>query len=55
MDRKEIKERDAYAEPKVLASYLNDELKEMIKPHADTPEGSGGNGCGCGCGCSGGS
>ena len=48
---KERKLKQLYVAPKVLASYGEDELKEIIKPHGHD---TGGLGAGCGCGGGGG-
>jgi hypothetical protein len=38
------KKKELYEDPQVLATYTNEELEEMIKPHGEVE----GGGCGCG-------
>jgi hypothetical protein len=48
MKKEEYNRKEDYVEPKVLASYTRDEIKEIIRPHGQPPDQSGGGGCGCG-------
>ncbi len=43
-DARNVKDKEKYEAPKVLASYSKKELEEAIQPHG--PYNS--NGCGCG-------
>jgi len=47
-EMEENEKKDAYTEPKVLASYRREDLEEIIRPHGMPPEQPGGGGCGCG-------
>jgi len=52
-DRTTAKAKEAYVEPRVLATYSREELAETIRPHGSVPSYTQpGCGCGCGCGCS---
>ena len=47
-DEAKGKEKLAYCEPRVLASYDKEDLEKAIQPQV-----LGGGGCGTGCGCGG--
>lgn len=44
-DEKKSDDKKLYVEPKVLATYDSEELKDIIMPHGSMPNPSG---CGCG-------
>jgi hypothetical protein len=47
-DKKDLNEKkQVYEEPKVLATYKKEDLEEVVTPHGQFDDGSGG-GCGGG-------
>ncbi|RJR21628.1 MAG: hypothetical protein C4581_01940 [Nitrospiraceae bacterium] len=44
-EKKNTDKRKPYEEPKVLATYGKEELKDIMMPHGPVPNPSG---CGCG-------